>query len=144
MAKQQNKRKDSVSLQKVRKKKMQRSVPCARVCINAGMNNTIVTITDNRGAPLNTSSGGSCGFKNSKKATSTAAQDAASSALKTAVLNHGISEIDIITKGIGPNREVAVLALNKVIDEHRLIVRSMDDKTGVPHNGCRAKKPRRV
>ena len=53
---------------------------------------------------------------------------------------YGLSEVDVYVKGVGSGRDMAVRALQAV----GIYVKSIKDVTPLPHNGCRAKKPRRV
>lgn len=121
----------------VRKEK--RNVPVGRGYIHATFNNTIVTLTDTQGNALVWYSGGTSGFKGSRKSTPYAAQVAATSAAK-AVMDMGMREIDVYVKGPGPGRESAIRALQAA----GLRVKSITDLTPIPHNGCRPPKKRRV
>ncbi len=85
------------------------------------------------------SSGGSSGFKGSRKSTPFAARLAGQSAAKVAQ-DHGMQEMEIIVKGPGPGRENAIRALQS----SGIKVTSIRDITPVPHNGCRPPKKRRV
>ena len=118
---------------------MRRDVPRAEAHIQSTFNNTIITITDTRGDVLTWSSGGSVGFKGSRKSTPYAAQLAAQQAARLA-MDMGVRELDVFVKGPGPGREAAVRALQAA----GIGVRSISDVTRVPHNGCRPPKKRRV
>lgn len=108
------------------------------VHILASTNNTIVTVTDPEGETVAWASAGSCGFKGSRKSTPYAAQVAAEKAADTAKAM-GLEEIDIYIKGIGNGREQAVRGLiAKDLQVNKIV-----DRTPVPHNGCRKKRPRR-
>jgi small subunit ribosomal protein S11 len=109
------------------------------VHIFATFNNTIVTITDKQGNTISWSSGGSSGFKGSRKSTPYAARLASQNAAKTAMEN-GMQEADVVVKGPGPGREAAIRALATA----GLHIRSINDVTTVPHNGCRPPKKRRI
>lgn len=124
----------------VSKKKSKRSVPFGHVHIMASFNNTIVTVTDPKGAALTFSSAGSNGFRGSKKGTAYAAQVAAEKALSEAKQLHGLSKADVFVKGIGLGREAAIRALQTV----GIAIEGVHDVTGVPHGGVRPKKARRV
>jgi small subunit ribosomal protein S11 len=119
-----------------RAKKM---VPQGVVHIYATFNNTIVTITDTQGNTVSWSSGGSSGFKGSRKSTPYAARLASQNAARVAV-ESGMQEAHVIVKGPGPGREAAIRALTGT----GINVRSISDVTPVPHNGCRPPKKRRV
>ncbi|PSO42852.1 30S ribosomal protein S11 [Candidatus Saccharibacteria bacterium QS_5_54_17] len=122
-----------------RKKKQKRTVPSGQVHIQATFNNTIVTFTDENGKTLAWSSAGSSGFKGSRKGTAYAAQVASQNAAEK-VKEHKVKQVAVFVKGIGQGREAAIRAfMNTNID-----VTSIKDVTGVPHNGCRPRKPRRI
>lgn len=125
---------------KTSKKKSKRSVPYGHVHILATFNNTIITVTDPKGAALTYSSAGACGFRGSKKSTAYAAQVAAEKALSEAKQLHGVSKADIFVKGIGLGREAAIRATQTV----GIAIEGIHDVTGVPHGGVRPKKARRV
>lgn len=124
---------------KPRGKRIKRSVPHARVCINATENNTIVTITDPAGNALAWASSGSAGFKGSRKSTPYAAKVAAEKAMSQ-VESFGIQTLSIEVKGIGPGREQAIRGLQM----SGVTFDSIVDTTPIPHGGCKPKKPRRV
>ena len=107
--------------------------------VQASFNNTIVSITDQKGAVIGWSSAGKCGFKGSRKSTAYAAQMVAQDACKQA-MSHGLREVEVRVKGPGAGRESAVRAIQAVGLEITLI----RDVTPVPHNGCRPPKQRRV
>jgi len=121
------------------KKKVRKSVSKGIVHINATFNNTIVTITDTVGNTLSWSSSGACGFKGSRKSTPYAAQVATEKAIKSAQ-DFGLISVEVLIKGVGAGRESALRALQSA----GFNVNSIHDITGVPHNGCRAPKRRRV
>jgi small subunit ribosomal protein S11 len=124
----------------VAKKKSKRSVPFGHVHIMASFNNTIITVTDPKGATLTFSSAGSNGFRGSKKGTAYAAQVAAEKAIGEAKQFYGLSKADVFVKGIGLGREAAIRALQTV----GVAIEGVHDVTGVPHGGVRPKKARRV
>ena len=107
--------------------------------IKASFNNTHVTLTDLNGDTLAWGTAGSMGFKGTRKSTPFAAQRAADSAAQAAK-RHGLKEIEVRVKGAGSGRESAVRALANA----GLRVTLIQDVTPLPHNGCRAKKRRRV
>jgi small subunit ribosomal protein S11 len=113
--------------------------PYALVHIHATFNNTIITITDQQGDVILWGSGGTVGFKGSRKSTPYAAQMAARQAAKKAV-DSGVREVDVFVKGPGRGREAAIRSLQAA----GLKVRSITDVTPIPHNGCRPPKKRRV
>ena len=124
---------------KTTKRKPRKNVLKGIVHIKASFNNTLVTITDQAGAVIARGSAGSMGFKGTRKSTPFAAQRAADSAAHSA-MRHGLKEVIVRVKGAGSGRESAVRALNN----SGLKVTSIEDVTPLPHNGCRAKKRRRV
>lgn len=120
-------------------KKTKRQVSTGLVKIKASFNNTHVTITDSNGEVLSWSSAGVVGFKGSKKSTPFAAQVAAEDAVQK-VVSYGLKDVDVEVCGPGAGRETAIRSLQSA----GLNVKSITDTTPIPHNGCRAKKPRRV
>lgn len=121
------------------KKKTLRQVSQGSVYVQSTFNNTIVTITDSQGNTLAWSSSGNCGFKGPKKST----PFAASIVVKTVadkVKEVGVKDVNVFVKGVGNGRDSAVRALNT----HGFNVLSIKDITPLPHNGCRAPKPRRM
>ncbi len=120
-------------------RKPKKTVPQGVVHIYATFNNTIITITDLDGNTVTWASGGSQGFKGSRKSTPYAAGLAARNAARAAV-DGGMQEAEIVVKGPGPGRESAIRAVASA----GLSIRSISDVTPVPHNGCRPPKKRRV
>jgi small subunit ribosomal protein S11 len=114
-------------------------VPHGVVHIYATFNNTIITVTDLDGNTLSWASGGSIGFKGSRKSTPYAAGLAARNAVRDAADN-GMQEADVVVKGPGPGRESAIRSVSGA----GLKILSISDVTAVPHNGCRPPKKRRV
>lgn len=107
--------------------------------VNATFNNTMVTITDTQGNAISWSSAGSLGFKGSRKSTPYAAQMAAEDAGRKAQ-EHGMKNLDVEVKGPGSGRESALRALQAI----GYTINSIRDVSGIPHNGCRPPKARRV
>ncbi len=107
--------------------------------IEATYSNTRITITDENGNVLAWSSAGSLGFKGAKKSTPFAAAKVAETVVEK-IKKTGLQDIEIFVKGIGSGREGAARGLAN----YGLNIVSISDITPVPHNGCRAKKPRRV
>jgi len=120
-------------------RKVKRQMSSAQVHVMASFNNTIITVTDMQGNAVCWGSAGAAGFKGSRKSTPFAARLAAEQVMKTAQ-GFGIQEVDIIIKGPGPGREASIRAIQGM----GITVRSIDDVTPVPHNGCRPPKRRRV
>ena len=124
---------------KVVKAKGSKNVTQGIAHVLATFNNTIVSITDQRGAVLGASSAGKVGFKGSRKSTAYAAQLVAQDAARQA-MGHGLKEVEVRVKGPGSGRESAVRALQAI----GLEITVIKDVTPVPHNGCRPPKARRV
>lgn len=120
-------------------KKAKRTLSSGQVHIFASFNNTIVTVTDMSGNTIAWGSAGSAGFKGSRKSTPFAARLAAEQAVKAAQ-QMGMQDAELIVTGPGPGRESAIRAVQSL----GVKVRSISDKTPVPHNGCRPPKKRRV
>jgi small subunit ribosomal protein S11 len=120
-------------------KKAKRTLSSGQVHVFASFNNTIVTVTDPAGNTITWGSAGSAGFKGSRKSTPFAARLAAEQAIKAAQ-QMGMQEAELIVTGPGPGRESAIRAVQSM----GVKVRSISDKTPVPHNGCRPPKKRRV
>ena len=124
---------------KSKKRKVRRNVTVAVALIKATFNNTTVTITDTKGDTLCWARAGTSGFKGSRKSTPFAGQCAAQQAAEKAI-KFGVKEVDARVKGPGSGRESAVTALQQA----GLNVKSIEDVTPIPHNGCRPPKKRRV
>jgi small subunit ribosomal protein S11 len=126
--------------EKAKIKKSKKKVDVQGSCtVKATFNNTIISITDMRGNVVSWGSPGKVGFKGSRKSTPFAAQVAAESAATTA-MEMGMRKLDVRVKGAGAGRESAIRALKAA----GMDIMSIKDVTGVPHNGCRPKKRRRV
>ena len=121
------------------KRRAKRSIPHGVAHIKSTFNNTIVTITDLEGNTLTWSSGGSKGFKGSRKSTPFAATQASRDCARVAQ-DMGMRRIDVYTKGPGSGREAAIRALMSSGMELGIV----KDISPVPHNGCRPRKRRRV
>ena len=124
---------------KVTKKRVRKNVERGQAHIQSSFNNTIVTLTDAEGNALSWARAGRLCFRGSKKSTPYAAQMAAETATKAALV-HGLKSVDVFVKGPGSGREAAIRALSA----SGLDVLSICDVTPVPHNGCRPPKRRRV
>ncbi len=123
-----------------KRKKVKKHVTDGIAHINASFNNTIITLTDRQGNTLDWSSAAACGFKGSRKSTPFAAQVASDKVANQVVENYGMKSVDVKVKGPGPGRESAIRALSAC----GLKINSISDVTGIPHNGCRSPKKRRV
>lgn len=124
---------------KITKKRVKKHVERGQAHIQSTFNNTIVTLTDAQGNTLSWASAGGLGFRGSRKNTPYAAQQAAETAAKAAMI-HGLKTVEVMVKGPGSGREAAIRALQAT----GLNVTSIKDVTPVPHNGCRPPKRRRV
>ncbi len=107
--------------------------------VKATFNNTMITITDNSGNVVVWASAGTAGFKGSKKSTPFAATMAAEKVGREAV-GMGVKRVEVRVQGPGSGRESAIQALATA----GLFVKSIQDVTPLPHNGCRPPKKRRV
>ena len=121
------------------KKKVRKNVVKGIVHIKATFNNTFVTITDKNGQTLAWQTGGSMGYKGSRKSTPFAAQRAAEQCA-VAVKKMGMKEVDLRVRGPGSGRESAIRAIQAA----GLDIKMIQEVTPLPHNGCRPKQRRRV
>ena len=128
---------------KTAQKRMRRSerknIAVGQAHIKSTFNNTIITITDPNGNVIAWQSAGTAGFKGSRKSTPFAAQLAAEACAKIAQ-EHGVRKVSVFVKGPGSGRETAIRTLQAA----GLEIASIQDRTPVPHNGCRPRKRRRV
>ena len=124
---------------KKKTKKAKRQVSKGRATVKCSYNNTLVSISDLNGGVLGWASSGMMGFKGAKKATPYASTQVVAS-VSEKVKKYGIKELEVHVKGVGSGREASIRALANNGFELTLI----KDVTPIPHNGCRAKKPRRV
>jgi small subunit ribosomal protein S11 len=124
---------------KVKKKKIRRNVNKGVAHIKAKFNNTIVTMTDAAGDVICWATAGTVGFKGSRKSTPFAAQRAAETVAEKAS-KVGVREVEVQVQGPGAGRESAITGLQA----SGLAIKSIEDVTPLPHNGCRPPKRRRV
>ncbi|MEN9307931.1 MAG: hypothetical protein RL173_1863 [Fibrobacterota bacterium] len=122
-----------------RRKGKKRADSTGVIHVLASFNNTIISITDQAGNVLVWGTPGKAGFKGSRKSTPFAAQVAAEAAAKIA-MDMGVRRADVLVKGAGSGREAAVRSIKAT----GLDILSIKDVTGIPHNGCRPRKRRRV
>jgi len=128
--------------QKLKKEVVLKTAPRfhkARIYITSTYNNTVATLANESGDVFLNRSAGAVGFKGAKKGTSFAGSKVAE-AIATACEKMGIRDIDVFIKGIGGGRDSAL----KTLANRGLEIHSIKDITPIPHNGCRARKPRRV
>ncbi len=121
------------------KRKPRKNITKGIAHVKSSFNNTHITLTSVTGDTIGWGTAGSMGFKGTRKSTPFAAQRAAESAA-SAAMRHGLKEIEVRVKGAGSGRESAVRALSN----SGLRITSIEDVTPLPHNGCRARKRRRV
>jgi len=121
------------------KRRERKGVARGRAYIQSTFNNTIVTLTDDKGGVIAWSSSGASGFKGSRKGTAFAAQRAASEAARKGI-EHGLRQIEVYIKGPGSGREAAI----RTLQASGLTILSIKDVTPMPHNGCRPPKRRRI
>ncbi len=124
--------------QKRVRRRERKNISFGQAHIKASFNNTIINITDVNGNSIVWTSGGSVGFKGSRKSTPYAAQVAAEEASRRAG-EHGIRKLEVIVSGNGAGRDTAIRTLQNMGIE----VANIKDVTPIPHNGCRPKKRRR-
>lgn len=117
------------------RRRERKNVPRGKAFVKSTFNNTVVTLTDPNGNVLSWGSGGTAGFKGSRKSTPYAAQLAAEKAA-AAAMEHGLRDVEVYVKGPGSGREAAVRA----IQASGIRVSSIRDVTPIPHNGCRARR----
>ncbi len=122
-----------------KKSKVKKKFSSGVAHIISSFNNTIITITDEKGSAIAWSSSGHKGFKGSRKSTPYAAQVAADSAAAKA-LEYGMKTLTVEIKGPGSGRETALRALQA----RGFKILSIKDTTPLPHNGTRPPKKRRV
>lgn len=121
------------------KRREKKNIASGIAHVNSTFNNTMITIADAQGNTIAWSSAGAQGFKGSRKSTPFAAQVAAEDAGKKAQ-DHGMKTLEVEVRGPGSGRESALRALQSI----GLVITSIRDVTSIPHNGCRARKQRRV
>lgn len=122
-----------------RRRKTKRTLAVGQMHVHATFNNTIISMSDEKGGVVAWASAGASGFRGSRKSTPYAAQVAAER-VANAAKDMGLQRVSVQVRGIGSGRESAIRALSAV----GIQVTSIKDVTGIPHNGCRPRKPRRV
>ena len=123
----------------LKRKKVKKNVTDGIAHVHASFNNTIITVTDRNGNVISWASAGSIGYKGSRKSTPFAAQKAAER-LAERIGKFGVREVEVRVKGPGSGRESAIRAFQQA----NIDIKAIEDVTPLPHNGCRAKKRRRV
>lgn len=128
---------------KISEKKVKKAqvtvVSSGRAYVTSTFNNTLITITNDKGDPIGWGSAGSAGFKGTRKSTPFAASSAMDAVVRKAV-GKGLKTVDVYVKGPGAGRDSALRA----IKSGGLSISLIADITPVPHNGPRAKKKRRI
>lgn len=127
-------------LNKEKKSSKNYKTDLGKVYISASFNNTLVTITDDKGNTLAWSSSGKVGFKGTRKSTPFAATTAVEKVIKDAKDKYGLKEVEVYIKGPGPGRDAALRAIKSALVKISLIA----DVTPIPYDGPRPKKKRRV
>lgn len=121
-------------------KKLNKIIEKGRVYISATFNNTIVTVTDDKGNTLGWGSSGSVGFKGTRKSTPFAAISAVDQVVKKIISHNGLRTVEVYITGPGSGRDATLRALKSA----GLTISMIADVTPMPHNGVRPKKKRRV
>lgn len=124
----------------MKEKKIHKNVEKGRVYVAATFNNTIVTITDEKGNTLGWGTSGSVGFKGTRKSTPFAATSAVDQVARKVISAYGLRSVEVFIKGPGSGRDAALRALKSA----GLSISMIADVTPMPHNGARPKKKRRV
>lgn len=132
-------KKNTKNTKVVKKKHANNVTENGKVYVTATFNNTLVTITNDKGETITWSSSGSKGFKGTRKSTPYAASLAVEDAAKRA-LERGIKAVEVYVKGPGSGRDSSLRAIKAA----GLSIISIADLTPIPHNGPRAKSRRRI
>lgn len=122
-----------------KKKKKKINISSGIVHILNSFNNTIISVSDLTGNVLTWSSAGALNFRGAKKSTPYASQVVASTVMEEAI-KYGLKQVKVLVKGPGYGRESAIRSVAK----SGVKILSIEDVTGVPHNGCRPRKVRRI
>jgi small subunit ribosomal protein S11 len=121
------------------RKKYKRLITDVIVHVHASFNNTVTTVTDTKGNTLAWATAGGCGFRGSRKSTPFAGQVATGKAMQKVKDLYGAENAEVHVYGPGPGRDASVRAVRDYV-----IIVAIYDVTGIPHNGCRPPKQRRV
>lgn len=125
---------------KIKKTKVAKLIEKGRVYITATFNNTLITVTDEKGNTLGWGSAGNVGFKGTRKSTPFAATTAMGQVIKRVMADYGLRNIEVYIKGPGSGRDAALRALKSA----GITINMIADVTPIPHDGVRPKKRRRV
>ena len=123
----------------MKQKKEKRKIEKGRIYVTATYNNTLVTITDEKGKPVLNGSCGMYGFSGTRKSTPYAATVTVQTVLQKAAQEHSLREAMVYIKGIGPGRTASL----KAIRAAGISVSKILDVTPIPHNGVRPPKQKR-
>jgi small subunit ribosomal protein S11 len=118
---------------------LKRKLDAGVLYVEATYNNTKVSLADDKGGVVTWSSSGSLGFSGAKKGTPFAAAKVGE-LLGDRALQMGVREVAVVVTGVGAGRESAIRAFSG----KGIGIASIKDATPIPHNGPKAKKPRRV
>lgn len=121
------------------KRRTKRIISDVIVHVYASFNNTLITVTDIKGNTLSWATAGGCGFRGSRKSTPFAGQVAAGKAIQKARELYAVESAEVRIYGPGPGRDASVRAVRDFVQ-----ITAIMDITGIPFNGCRAPKQRRV
>lgn len=127
------------TVKKTKKKNAAEVTEHGRVYITSTFNNTLITVTNDRGDALGWSSSGSKGFKGTRKSTPYAAGMAVEDVVRQ-IVSRGLKSADVFIKGPGSGRDSSLRA----VKTSGVSIVSISDITPMPHNGPRPKKRRRV
>lgn len=119
--------------------KSSKTIDTGRVYIKASYNNTIISVTDDKGNLVAWASAGTLGFSGPKKATPFAASKVVS-VLTEKLKKTGPLNIHVYVNGVGGGRDSAVRSLAN----QGFNILSIKDITPIPHNGPRPPKVRRI
>ncbi len=120
-------------------KSVNKRVEKGNVYVKASYNNTIISVTDEKGNLICWGTAGALGFKGPKKATPFAASKIVA-ALTEKLRKAGLSTITIHLNGIGGGRDSAV----RSFANQGFNILGIHDVTPIPHNGPKPKKVRRI
>lgn len=123
----------------MKKKSVKKIIEKGRIYIKATFNNTLITVTDQRGKPVVFGSCGRYGFSGTRKSTPYAATVTVQATVQKAVEQYGLRQAQVLIKGIGPGREASLRALKS----SKIEINKISDITPIPHNGVRPPKLRR-
>lgn len=121
-------------------KKQTKIAENGKVYVTATFNNTLITITDDKGNTLGWGSAGNVGFKGTRKSTPFAATTAVTQVAKKVIAANNLKTVEVYIKGPGAGRDAALRGLKSA----GLTISMIADVTPMPHNGVRPKKKRRV